>query len=317
MLGDPAPVPFDPSQLRVSADVRRLGADPRRSGWHQVRHGVWILGEVWQLLTPEQRHAAVVHATDLSCRTPQTHVYAYEAAAAVWGLPRIEPWPDHVDVLVSGARPRGSRLIRIHVGDEATSALVNGVRVTGVVRTLVDLARTGSFATALCAADHALRHELCSRGQLHAAASDVRPRVRGRPAALLVAELADAASMSPGESLSRAQMFLHHLPRPALQVPVHDDAGTIGTCDFGWDGVVGEFDGRRKYGIGDDLTAEETAEVLWREKRREDRLRRRVRVARWVWADAASGPPMVRILAEQGIRPLPRAVWVDLGARPA
>ncbi|MGL4174455.1 MAG: hypothetical protein ACRCSN_00140, partial [Dermatophilaceae bacterium] len=262
-----------------SADVRRLGADPRRSGWHQVRRGVWILDDVWQLLTPEQRHAAVVHATDLSCRTPQTHLYAYESAAAVWGLPRVEPWPQHLDVLASGARPRGSRLIRIHVGDEAMSVLVNGVRVTDVARTLVDLARTGSFATALCAADHAPRHELCSRAQLLAAASDVRPRVRGRPAAVLVAELADATSMSPGESLSRAQMFLRNLPRPALQVPIDDDTGPIGVCDFGWDGVVGEFDGRCKYGVGEDMTAEEGAEVLWREKRREDRLRRRVRLA--------------------------------------
>jgi hypothetical protein len=71
-----------------------------------------------------------------------------------------------------------------------------------------------------------------------------------RPRALLVAELADARSMSAGESVSRATMFRLNLPRPELQVPVEDAAGLIGVADFGWEGVVGEFDGRRTYAVG-------------------------------------------------------------------
>jgi hypothetical protein len=129
-----------------------------------------------------------------------------------------------------------------------------------------------------------------------------------------VAQLADARSMSPGESLSRAVMFRLSLPRPDLQVTVEDADGLVGIADFGWPGVVGEFDGRGKYGVGPDSDPAEAAEVLWREKRREDRLRRQVRVARWTWADALDERRLAGILGEQGIRPLARTTWIDLGA---
>src|SRR5918993_132714 len=224
MLGAPPPLPFDPGVLRLSTDLRRIGTDPTRGGWHHVRHGVWVEVPVWSGLTPEQRHAALVHA---------------------------------------------------------------------------------------------MRHSLCTPAELAAAAAEVPRRVRGRPAALLVTELADARSMSPGESLSRAAMFRLNLPRPDLQVDVEDAEGLVGTTDFGWPGVVGEFDGRSKYGIPEGADPAAAAEVLWREKRREDRLRRVVRVARWTWADAVGDATMGRLPAEHGIRSQPRNTWFDHGARRA
>jgi hypothetical protein len=131
---------------------------------------------------------------------------------------------------------------------------------------------------------------------------------------VLAVELADPCSMSAGESLSRAVMFRLNLPKPELQVPVEDGDGLIGVADFGWPGVVGEFDGRRKYGVAPDADPTQAAEVLWREKRREDRFRRQVRVARWIWADANDDRKLAGILAEQGIRALARNTWLDLGA---
>ncbi len=143
------------------------------------------------------------------------------------------------------------------------------------------------------------------------AADDVPPRVRGRPAARVVTELADARSMSAGESLSRAVMFRRGVPRPDLQVEVVDEDGLVGFTDFGWPGVYGEFDGRVKYGVPEDADPELASAVLWREKVREDRLRRQRRVARWVWADARDEHRMLGILAEQGVRPDPRSAWLD------
>lgn len=317
MLGEPAPPPFDPALLRSTRSLHALGIDPRRGGWHHVRYNAWVEEPLWRTLLPEQRHAALVHATDSGCRVPGRHVYALESAAALWGLPRVERWPSHVTVLATGPRTRGSRCIRVHVGAPTNGATVLGVRATDPARTVVDLARTGSLETALCAADHALRHGLCSSDELSAAAVAVAPRVRGRPAARLVAELADGRSMSAGESYSRARMFQLDLPRPELQVPLEDADGTFGQGDFGWPGVVGEFDGRRKYAVPEGSDATEAELVLWAEKRREDRIRRRSRLARWVWRDVAEVTPLVRILAEQGIRPVPRPCWVDLGQRPA
>jgi hypothetical protein len=214
-------------------------------------------------------------------------------------------------------RVSGSDLIRPVVGPEVDPVDVGGVQVTRVARTLVDLARTASLVTAVAAADHALRHGLCTVRQLAEEVDAVVPGTRGRRAAALVRDLADPASMSAGESLSRVQMFLLDLPRPRLQVEHHDDAGLIGVTDFGWQGVAGEFDGRVKYRVPEGADARTAGEVLWAEKRREDRLRRRVRVARWVWSTALHPPGLARVLAEVGIRPQPRCTWFDLGSRSA
>lgn len=311
VLGEPAPAPFDPALLRSGRQLRDLGIEPGRSGWHHVRRGMWVDGPVWASLNPEQRHAALVHATDLTCRSPGAHVWVLASAAAVWGLPRVEAWPGHATALATGPRTRGSAGVHIHVGRPTDGERMRGIRVTGVARTVVDLARTGSFATALCAADHALRHRLCTRDDLERAADAVPPRVRGRPAALVVGGLADARSMSPGESLSRAVMFRRGVPRPDLQVEVEDEDGLVGITDFGWPGVFGEFDGRVKYRVPEDADPELVSEVLWREKRREDRLRRRGRLARWGWSDARDEQRLLAILAEQGVRPDPRSAWLD------
>lgn len=314
MLGPVAPVPFDPVVLRSYADLRRCGIDPQRvPGWHRVRRGVWVGSQCWAALTPEQRHAALVHATAMLCDPDGSLVFAIESAAAVWGLPRIEAWPDRVRTLVTGSRMRGSAGIRPHLGAEADPVALRGIRVTSVARTVVDLARTGSLPTAVAAADHALRHGLCGVMDLNREADAVPRRARGRPLAALVAELADGDSMSAGESLSRVQMFLLGLPRPRLQVPHDDEVGPIGLVDFDWEGVVGEFDGKVKYRVPEGAGPEEAAEIVWREKRREDRLRVGSRVARWTWDIALERSRLGQVLAAQGVRPDPRASWFDLG----
>jgi hypothetical protein len=317
MLGPSAPDPFDAGVLRRGRDLRSVGVEPARGGWHQVRNGIWVSEHEWRGLTPEHRHAALVHATGL-CLAREAPVFAVTSAAAVWGLPRIEQWPDAVRVLVpTAARGRGSSLVRPHVGREAEAVQVGEIRLTSPARTVVDLARTATLHTAVAAADHALRHRLCTRDELRAEVDAVPPRVRGRTLARVVEALADPMSMSAGESLSRVQMFLLNLPKPELQREVRDGDGLVGFVDFGWEGVVGEFDGRVKYRVPDDGSPDDAAEVVWLEKQREDRLRRQVRVARWTWAVALDRRTLGARLAQYGIRPLPTNTWVDVGPRSA
>ena len=317
MLGPAAPIPFDAGILRRGRDLRAAGVEPARGGWHQVRNGVWVTDVEWLGLTPEHRHAALVHATGL-CLGRARPVFALSSAAAVWGLPRIEPWPDAVRVLVANAaRGRASPLVRPHVGRADAGVEHGEIVVTTPARTIADLARTGSLHTAVAAADHALRHGLCSADELRDEVDAVPRRVRGRRRARLVAALADPLSMSPGESLSRVQMFLLNLPRPELQREITDAEGLVGFVDFGWDGVVGEFDGKVKYRVDEGADPRESGEILWREKQREDRLRRQVRVARWTWAVALDTRRLAAVLAPHGIRPLPTPTWLDLGAHRA
>lgn len=57
-------------------------------------------------------------------------------------------------------------------------------------------------------------------------------RARGRASAARAVALADGASMSPGESFSRVQMFRLLIPKPRLQVSFSDADGHIGDVDF-------------------------------------------------------------------------------------
>lgn len=85
-------------------------------------------------------------------------------------------------------------------------------------------------------------------------------------------------------------MALHvaGIPEPELQLEVFDDDGfLLGRSDFGLSEqrTLGEFDGRIKYGRL--LKPRPSSEdVVFREKRREDRFRDHGhQMARWVWAD--------------------------------
>jgi hypothetical protein len=94
-------------------------------------------------------------------------------------------------------------------------------------------------------------------------------------------------------------------PIPELQVEFADRRGRIGPVDFYWPelDIVGEFDGNSKYGkrrkFQKGLTLEE---ILLREKRREDRIRRLVRgFIRWDWAAVRNARQFALLLLEHGV----------------
>lgn len=300
-----AAAPVTADDLRASGlageDLRRAA---RAGSLVRIRHGAYVPTAAWTSADEVERYRLRVRAAARRLAEP---VFAHESAAAMWRLPLLGTWPSDVHVLLAVARgtasTRGVRRHRVAVVPE--SGVVDGVRVTTVARTVVDLARTGSFARGLVLADDALRRyrvALDDLGREVAAAGSGR----GVRAARRVVDEADAGAESPGESLSRARMIELDLPRPALQHEVRDGRGLVGRVDFFWpeQGVVGEFDGRLKYragGVGDRTAAEER---VWAEKRREDRLRATgLRVVRWTWRDASDPARLARLLAGAGVRP--------------
>lgn len=297
--------------MRRTADLRRVGIEPTRGGWHQIRTGVWLPEPSFAALSPVDRHAALVHATALAHRNGETLRFARESAAAVLGVPRISRWPTTVRHLVTRRGVSGSSVLRPVLGGEAECVLVNGVLVTPPARTVIDLARYGSLDDAVTAADYCLRHDLCTRTDFAEELAVVPARAPGRALASTVVGLADGLSMSPGESFSRVQMFRLQIPKPRLQVSFTDGEGFIGDVDFWWEGAVGEFDGRTKYRIPPGASHDEAGRVLWAEKKREDRLRRQTQVARWIWTDLLRPQQLLAILAEKGIRPERRSTWLD------
>lgn len=151
----------------------------------------------------------------------------------------------------------------------------------------MDLAHTLAFAPALAVADCALRSGAATREQLTALV-DRAAGTRGARSARRVVEAADGRSESVGESRSRAVMLQLRLPMPELQAEVRRPDGVlVGRCDFGWSEarLLGEFDGRVKYGR---LLrpGQNAGDVVFAEKRREDALRDQDwGMVRWVWSD--------------------------------
>jgi hypothetical protein len=101
--------------------------------------------------------------------------------------------------------------------------------------------------------------------------------------------MADGKADGPGESRGRWLFRASGLPAPILQYEVLRADGTIvGVSDWAWReyGLLGEFDGRVKYGRL--LKPGESAgDAVFREKRREDELRE---VTGWpmfrlIWSD--------------------------------
>lgn len=99
---------------------------------------------------------------------------------------------------------------------------------------------------------------------------------------------ADGRSGSVGESLSRVVLAELGLAPSTLQFEVRTTNGAfVARTDFAWEQqrVVGEFDGRVKYGRllrpGQD-----PGEAVFEEKRREDTIRDEGwQVVRWTWPD--------------------------------
>jgi hypothetical protein len=302
----PDPEPALPGLLRradaliegyTDAELARM---VRRRELSRLQRGTYAEGSEPLPMDPAARHALIVSATIAGLRTPA--IVGHQSAAALHGLPVWGIRLGRVHILrPPPARGTGSARLHLHVAKVPNDqvVLVNGVLATDVTRTVVDVARTAPFESAVVMADWALCKRVTSRVGLEECLGLMGSTPGTRAAARVIA-FADPLSESVGESRSRVLMHRLRLPMPDLQVRVlRQDGSRIGRCDFGWKDkrTVGEFDGRVKYGRL--LRPGQSAgDAVFEEKRREDELRdHRWQVARWTWDDL-DHPPVI----EQRIR---------------
>lgn len=299
-----------PDQVWLGHDLARVGLTPTNKGadgeaeFVRIRHGAHAPKRAWEQLDDRGRYLARLHAT--SAMLLNEPVLSHYSAAAVWNLVILGKWPRELHQVVPGDNSRSTpHIVRHRRTDPGPVVRKGSFLITGAARTVTDLASLTPFASGVLAADRALATGLVTPAELEDEAL-ARAGRRGVRLVRAVVAAADGRSESPGESLSRARMVQARLPVPTLQQEFHDAEGLIGRCDFYWKEyqLVGEFDGRMKYGRAfAELDSPE--ERLWREKVREDRLRALgLGVARWVWSDALRGRPLVRILAGHGLHPL-------------
>lgn len=303
---DPHRIVYVGQHHRGPFNASQREADGRPS-WVRVCRGAYYPRQLWDELDARARHALLVHAAVPQWREP-AGVLSHWSAAALWGLPVIGRWPTRVHVTMRD-KPRSSQSgIQVHeTFDPPEPVALGRFLVTSVARTVIDLARIRPLTQSLATADAALNLKLTNREALERIARTLPPGFRGRQMAGLVVDLADGLAESPLESLSRAVMFEEGFPRPQLQVPLVDDSGMFGRGDFGWGGLIGECDGRMKY--GSDFAAD-PVQAIWSEKQREDRVRLMSDMVRWGWNDAYHRDGLCRKLQAKGLRTMSQLSWV-------
>lgn len=255
----------------------------RAKEWITVRRGAYVRRDTWEEMDAEGRHRTRGHAVALRLSPP--FAFSHVSAATLLGLPMwdVDLETVHITRPIGGTTRRQGDLWQ-HVcelgDDEMTDAF--GLPVTCAERTVIDTARTIDYKSAVAVADAALHTEKTTKDALLARLDLTRDWPGSRNAGRVV-EFADGLAESVGETWARIVMDAVGLPRPELQVTV----STGDRVDFLFReyATVVEFDGRHKYGR---LLkpGEDPGDVLWREKRREDRIRAKgYQVVRLVWAD--------------------------------
>lgn len=260
--------------LALGYDDRDVQREHRSGRWIRVHHGCYTFGDIWAGADEREQHGiqsrAVLrtHADDSAL----SHISrVLESNIDYWGVDLTKTHITKSRAIGGGA----AKHVQPHVGQLELHEveMVNGVRGTRLPRAIVETAAWETTESGLVVANSALHKGLVTVDELNEA---YEPRVDwpgGRRAALVL-RLADGRIESVGETRSIFLMWQQGIPMPEPQYKIHDSNGRLfARTDFAWPeyGLLGEFDGKVKYGrlLRE---GEDPGDAVVREKRREERI---------------------------------------------
>ena len=270
----------------------------------RLRRGAYLKGRGSdESASAREQHRRLVRATVGQSRDGA--IVSHMSAAVLHGLPLWHDQLDRVQLIrdrQGGGRSRRHVVIRGMPLDSSDVVEVDGIAVTSLARTVVDLACQLPMQRSVAVGDAALR-VLAGRdpggdgtAELDAAL-DRAGRRPGVPTARRAIAFLDARAETAGESVSRVVLHELGLPAPELQYEIFDEDGIlVARTDFVWEDrrTVGEFDGQVKYSGAFGKSAEK---VVLEEKRRENAIRRYgFQVARWTWPDLSRPDQLAALL---------------------
>ena len=258
-----------------------LASAVRRRQLRVVRRGVWIETSVWEPLDDRARHLVLVRA-DLLVLPAGWHA-ARRSAAIAMDLPLIGRVPDVPQLVTDKPSRPTSRHRKVATLPPGQTGVRDGIPLTSLALTAVDLGRTESFLSAVVVTDAVLG--IGVRPELLEEVLERMDRWPGVVTAREVLAFADGRAESALESLSRVRCHERQLPSPELQVEVYLGDRFLGRVDKLWraQGVVGEDDGMGKFGDTDDERQESFRTTYNRGLSLEDTG---LVVARWDWDTA-------------------------------
>ena len=284
---------------------RTLARRARAGELQCVYKGLYVRPSYWQGLDAAERYRHIIRS--LAAIHPQW-VFCEMTAAAIFGINESTRHMKLVNIAVERNRyMHDYGLIRHHYMNVVQYEIVDGVRVTPLIRTVFDCMRKQSFPDALAIAESALRGRVVSKRTLqqHFAAM----RGRGKAEALLALRYATGRTENGGEAYALGVMLNERFMEPTLQEEMvyPFDLSHRDRVDFAWhtaDGrlIVAELDGRVKYRDKTMFRDGDLSATVIAEKEREERIRLVAdELVRFSFREAMERTPLVRKLVKAGV----------------
>ncbi len=275
--------------LQLGYDDRSLARLIRVGDIHRVKHGVYALGSHWDSANERERFQLLGRAAVRTSKRPVALSHSsgvLEYTNTYWDLDLSEAQVTRLDAR-SGRR--GSKVGQhrglVLPGDVRSHG---GVQVMSPERAALELTTMTDIEHSLVSINGLLRQGACTIESLKERAAGMRywPHTLTTD---LTLSLADRRIASAGETRTYYLCWRQGIPCPIPQYEIRDGRGqVVATVDFAWPeyGVFLEFDGKIKY-LKLLRDGESPSDVVFREKKREDLIRRitQWRAVRLVWAD--------------------------------
>ena len=291
--------------LAFGYEDRDLTRAVRYGVLHRIRQGAYVAAATWASADPTERHRLRCTAVLL---THGHRVALSHASAAVHHDMRLWQVPlERVHVLrLDGGPGRVCGDVVYHAGAWTPNDVwqLGDRLLTSPARAAVETASLVGVERALVVFDGAIDLDLASPEEIAAMYQrmDHWPQTQHLQVPI---RLMRPGAQSVGETRSRFLCWTQGLPEPVLQFEVRDEWGVvIGIADLAWPehGVLGEFDGKVK-SQRLILPGETPGDAVFREKRREDDMRRITgwSFVRLIWWDLGR-PRLTAVLIRQQLR---------------
>lgn len=281
---------FTRAQALASGESdKSLQAALRAGRLVRLRHGAYARTDHVEGLDERQRHLLLARAALTQQRRPVALAGPSAALLRGYDVYGHDLGLVHLARLDRSNGRREAGVVHHVVNGQVVERLelLDGVLVVSAQDAVWQTALLSTLEGGVVAADCALHLRPELQQPLIALAKSAVAQPRSRVARLAI-RLARPEAESPGESLTRVACFRHGIPCPTLQYEVVDSFDRpLGRSDFYWEEarLLGEFDGKIKYGK---LLrpGEDASQVVVREKLREDDMRGTRRgMVRFTWRE--------------------------------
>ncbi|WP_125981351.1 hypothetical protein [Bifidobacterium goeldii] len=279
-------------------------------------HNSWpcyARADSWNMLNPVEQYRRLVRT--LALQHP-SWLFGDMTAAAMYGINDSLRHMNAVHIMTNRSQHShnwGS--VRYHLltdAERSQCAVVDGVRVTSLGRTVFDCARRLDFPDGMCVVESVLRNRLMSRSGMREHCQTLSGKFRAK--ALRVVDQAPGGTENGGEAYTYAVIVDEGFMAPHVQEVIIDqhDLSRSYRVDFSWHTshgrfIVAELDGRVKYRDPSMLKNGSLEETIISEKEREENIRLQAdEVVRLSFGDAYHRQRLIWKLEKAGVPRVPR-----------